>query len=91
MSINHHGLSSKEFSPIRVKGETTPEIEKNLFLESIGNIDVSTPELKDRYGAELALKLINTIRMNPKPNEKKSDYNNRILNESLKILGFEEL
>ncbi|MDI9437875.1 MAG: DNA repair exonuclease [Euryarchaeota archaeon] len=91
VSINHHGLSSKEFSPIRVKGETTPEIEKNLFLESIGNIDVSTPELKDRYGAELALKLINTIRMNPKPNEKKSDYNNRILNESLKILGFEEL
>jgi DNA repair protein SbcD/Mre11 len=91
VSINHHGLSSKEFSAIRVKGETTPEIEENLLLENIRNINVSTPELKDRHGAELALKLIDIIRMSSKPNEKKSDYNNRILKNSLEILGFEEL
>jgi len=89
VSINHHGLVSKEFSEFRVKGETIDEIEETLLLENISNINVGPEELKDSEGAELAVKLIKTIRQGPKPNEKKSDYNNRILKESLKVLGLE--
>ena len=89
VSINHHGLVSKEFTKIRVKGETTAEIEENLLLENISNIDVKEKELNEKEGAQLAINLLKTIRKSPKPNEKKSDYTNRILSESLDILDLE--
>ncbi|MGZ7070664.1 MAG: metallophosphoesterase family protein, partial [Methanobacterium sp.] len=89
ISINHHGLTSKEFTKIRVKGETTEEIEKNLLLENTANIDVDQKELKDKEGSNLAINLLKILRKSPKPNEKKSDYNNRILNESLDLLNME--
>jgi DNA repair protein SbcD/Mre11 len=89
VSINHHSLVSKDFSEIRVKGETTIEIEENILLENICNIDVGTIELKDSSGADLAVRLMKTIRQGPKHNEKKGDYNNRILNDSLRILELE--
>lgn len=89
VSINHHGLVSKEFTKIRVKGETTAEIEENLLLENIVNIDLKQKELNAKEGAELAINLLKTIRQNPKPNEKKSDYNRRILSESLDVLDLE--
>lgn len=89
VSINHHGLVSKEFTKIRVKGETTTEIEENILLENISNIDVKQKELNKKEGAQLAINLLQTIRKSPKPNEKKSDYKNRILTESLDILDLE--
>lgn len=89
VSINHHGLVSKEFTKIRVKGDTTEEIEENLLLENIKNIDVYEKELNAKKGARLAINLLKILRKAPKPNEKKSDYNNRILNESLDLLNME--
>jgi len=90
VSINHHALVSKEFSGIRVKGENTTEIEENLLLENINNINLKIETLKDRKGAELAIKLMSIIRESPKTNEKKSNYNNRILNDSLRLFNMEE-
>ncbi len=89
VSINHHGLVSKEFTKIRVKGETTEEIEENLLLENIRNIEVGQEELNTKEGAKLAVNLLKTLRKSPKPNEKKSDYKNRILSESLEVLDLE--
>lgn len=89
VSINHHGLVSKEFTKIRVKGETTAEIEENLLLENIRNIEVQQEELNTKEGAKLAVNLLKTLRKSPKPNEKKLDYKNRILTESLDILDLE--
>ena len=89
VSINHHGLVSKEFTKIRVKGETTEEIEENLLLENIRNIEVRQEELNTKEGAKLAVNLLKTLRKSPKPNEKKTDYKNRILSESLEILDLE--
>lgn len=91
VSINHHGLVSKEFTKIRVKGETTAEIEENLLLENISNIDVNQKELNAKEGAQLAINLLKTIRKSPKPNEKKADYTNRILSESLDVLDLESI
>jgi DNA repair protein SbcD/Mre11 len=90
VSINHHGLVSHEFIGVRVKGETTEEIEENLLLENIENIDIPLKELEKQEGAELASRLLKIIRKNPKPNEKKVDYNNRILKESIDLLGMDE-
>ncbi len=89
VSINHHGLISKEFTKIRVKGETTEEIERNLLLENTVNIDVQEEQLKDKQGADLALNLLNILRKGQKTNEKKSDYSQRILDESLDLLDLE--
>ncbi|MGB9980584.1 metallophosphoesterase family protein [Methanobacterium sp.] len=89
VSINHHGLVSKEFTKIRVKGETTEEIEENLLLENIRNIEVGQEELNTKEGAKLAINLLKTLRKSPKPNEKKTDYKNRILSESLEVLDLE--
>lgn len=89
VSINHHGLVSREFIGVKVKGETNEEIEENLFLENIQNIDVPLKGLNSKEGAILARRLLKVIRQNPKPNEKKGDYTNRILKESLDILGLE--
>lgn len=91
VGINHHGLVSREFREIRVKGETTEEIEKNLLLENIDNIEVPLKKLNKQEGAELASLLLKIIRQNPKPNEKKGDYTNRILKESLGVLGLKDL
>lgn len=91
VSINHHGLVSREFTEIRVKGETTEEIEENLLLENIVNLEVPLKDLKNRQGVELAIRLLKLIKQNAKLNEKKGDYNNRILKESIKILGLDEL
>jgi DNA repair exonuclease SbcCD nuclease subunit len=91
VSINYHGLVSREFTQIRVKGETVEEIEDNLLKENIDNLKISRKELGSTGGKELAGRLLKVIRQNPKPNEKKGEYNNRILKESLAVLGLEDI
>jgi hypothetical protein len=91
ISINSHGLTSREFTEIRVKGETVEEIEVNLLKENISNLKIPLKELKDGKGIELASRLLKIIRQNPKPNEKKGEYDNRILKESLGVLELEEM
>lgn len=89
VSINHHGLISREFIGIKVKGATTEEIEENLLLENIENIEVPLKKLNKQEGAKLASRLLKVIRQNPKPNEKKADYTERIIKESLDVLELE--
>ncbi|UTB31775.1 MAG: exonuclease SbcCD subunit D [Methanobacterium sp. ERen5] len=90
VSINHHGLLSKEFDAKMYKGGNNPiEIEKNLLEENTSNIDVLTTELRDEKGSEMAIQLIKIIKQNQKPNEKKSDYLNRISLSALSVLGLE--
>jgi DNA repair protein SbcD/Mre11 len=91
VSINYHGLVSREFTQIRVKGETVEEIEENLLKENIDSLEISRKELGSTGGKELAGRLLKVIRQNPKPNEKKGEYNNRILKESLAVLGLEDI
>lgn len=91
VSINSHGLVSREFTEIKVKGETVEEIEENLLKENISNLKIPLKELKGGGGIEMASRLLKIIRQNPKPNEKKGEYNDRILKESLGVLGLNEL
>jgi len=91
VSINYHGLVSREFTEIRVKGETVEEIEENLLQENLSNINIPVKELTSTQGKELASRLLKIIRQNQKTNEKKAEYNTRILHESLSILGLEDI
>jgi len=50
---------------------------------------VGQEELNTKEGAKLAVNLLKTLRKSPKPNEKKTDYKNRILSESLEVLNLE--
>lgn len=89
VGINHHSLASKEFMEVRLEGETDEEIEENLLKENIINATVNQESLKGEKGTNMALNLINIIKESPKPNEKKSDYKNRILNNALELLDIE--
>jgi len=73
VSINYHGLVSREYTEIRVKGGSVEEIEENLLLENLENIDLPLEELKGTNGKELATRLLKILRQNQKTNEKREN------------------
>lgn len=73
VSINYHGLVSREFTEIRVKGETVEEIEENLLQENLSNINIPVKELTSTQGKELASRLLKIIRQNQKPTKKRQN------------------
>lgn len=91
VSINYHGLVSREYTKIRVKGETVEEIEENLLQENIDNIHLQVKGLTSTEGKELAGRLLKILRQNKKTNEKRGEYDLRILNESLAVLGLDDI
>jgi len=91
VSINRFALTSKEYTSLKVMGQDSHEIEAKLLRESIGTIKVLTESLKGENGANLALKLLHTLRQTQKPNENKKDYESRILESALKVLRLSEV
>jgi len=85
---NRHGLTSKEYSTIKVAGETIQDIERRVLEENIGKVKVSEDILKGDMGVKVALELLRVLRQEKKPNEKSTDYETRILEsveEALKL------
>jgi len=70
VSINHHGLVSRKYTEINVRGENEKEIEENLFLENLENIDSVLEELKGVNGKELAIKLFEILKQKRKQGKK---------------------
>jgi len=91
VSVNTHGLISREYTEIRVKGETVEEIEENLLQENLTHLKLPIKELTSTKGKELASRLLKILRQNQKTNEKRGEYNTRILKESLAVLGLEDI
>jgi len=89
ISINKHSLSSKEIETMQIIGDDIQTIENNLFRENIGNIKISASKLKNNSGVKIANELLKTLRQEQKLNEKKKDYEERILKESISILDIE--
>lgn len=86
VAINYHGLISTEFGKSRRKGETPSEIEVNLLKENLANLELPHMNLKGEELLNMSLELLNVLRQSPKPNEKKSDYTNRIVSNALKVI-----
>ena len=88
---NRHGLTSREFTAIRVAGEDTQSIERKLLRENIGAVEVETTALKGEKGAALATELLKVLRQDVKTNESKKDYQERMAVSALKTLGLEDM
>jgi DNA repair exonuclease SbcCD nuclease subunit len=88
--VNRHGLSSKEYTAVRVMGEDIPTIETRLLKENIGAIKVSNEDLKGDKGVKLAEELLKALRQEQKINETKRDYLERVQRQALDMLGLRE-
>ncbi len=86
VSINRHGLISKEHKKIQIMENNIPKIENKLFEENIGKIKVTNKELKSEKGVKFANELLNVLRDQQKPNEKKGDYERRIISNAVDTL-----
>jgi len=89
--MNYHGLVSKEYTRIKVAGETREEIERGIFKEKIGSVNVSIPKLKGDDGVALSLNLLRTLKQGKKESETGTDYEKRILRDAVQTLGIEEV
>ena len=88
--INRYGLSSKEYTSIKVKGSDVREIEEKIFEENIGKMKLSNPKLISKNGVKLSVNLLKILRDPPKVNESKDDYLNRIIDQALRVLELPE-
>ncbi len=89
VGISKHGFTSKEFEVIKVAGEDIQSIENNLFRENIGSIKVSSQILQSDNGVKMAIELLKVLRREPKINEKKKGYEERIHRDVIEILDLE--
>jgi exonuclease SbcD len=90
VDINRYGLTSKEFSAVRVSGEDVPSIEKILLRQNIEAIRVNLKALRGENGAELARRLLTTLRTEIKESESRQDYSSRLLESGINTLGIKE-
>jgi exonuclease SbcD len=89
--LNRYGLTSKEYSVVRIMGEDISTIENKMLMENIGAVKVSKRSLRGEGGALLARKLLNALKQEAKVNESKSDYLERMLEGGIEILGLKEI
>jgi len=88
--INRNQLSSKEEKSMMVYGESAAEIENSIFEKFSAEFGTKTKLLKGRKGVELSKKLLDTLKSEMKGNEKKKDYEERIMEAALKTLEMEK-
>jgi DNA repair exonuclease SbcCD nuclease subunit len=89
VSVNRHGLTTKEYGGFRTVDEDVSEVERKLLREDIGTVKVSGASLKGEEGAKLAFGLLNILRQRQKAGETKKDYENRMLKQAIDFLKLE--
>ena len=90
VTVNHFGLTSKEYVDIRVAGRDIYDVEVRLFEENIGTVKVSQPKLKGKSGVQLSLELLRVLRQEQKVNELKKNYESRVVGSGLETLKLKE-
>jgi len=85
--VNRYGLTSKDYTPVTVKGEDIPAVESRFLRENIGAVKVSVEELKADKGAKLAEELLKILRQEQRVNETKKDYEERVQKHAWASLG----
>jgi hypothetical protein len=91
VGINRHGLSSIEQVKVKITESDIPTIEKRLFSDRVGDVNLSRIELKTDNGIKLAVELLRTLREEQKLNEKKKDYEERVKRDAIHTLQLEEV
>ena len=85
--VNRYGLTSADYSPVKVMGEDIPAVESRLLRENIGAVKVSVDELKADKGAKLGVELLKILRQEQRVNETKKDYEERVQKHAWASLG----
>jgi hypothetical protein len=91
VGINRHGLTTMEQVKVKITESDIPSIEKRLFSDRVGDVNLSLVELKKDKGIKLAVELLRTLREEQKLNEKKKDYEERVKKDSIYTLHLEEV
>jgi exonuclease SbcD len=89
--LNRYGLTSKEYSAVRVMGEDISTIEAKLFKENFGAVKVSQAQIKGESGASFAMELLKTLRQAPKLNESKREYLERMVENGIEVLKLKKM
>lgn len=96
-TINHYNLSTEEKLELKIKGENRQEIETNMLRDIIGSFKIDPAlkkELKSRIekkligenGIKLAESLLRSLYIEKKDGEKKRDFEERVLLNTLHLL-----
>lgn len=89
-NINRYGLSSKEYTGIRVEGRDIQEVEEKLLRDNIGAVKVSQLGLRGAKGVRVAIDLLEALRQDKKTTEKKKEYVDRMVGEAVGKLRLNE-
>ncbi len=87
VKINRNQLSSKDYNITPASGKNKDEIETNVFKENIGDLRLEQKELLGEAGVGLAKKLLQELGQPLLVNEKKGEYQKRIEQNAIEILG----
>ena len=83
-------MTSREYSITAASGENKDEIEANVFKENIGQVRTKEKELIGDDGVALAKKLLKEFAQPVLVNEKRAEYQVRIQQGILELLGLEQ-
>lgn len=89
--INRRLLSSREYEGVKVQGRDISEVENRLLKENIGTVNITVPQLKGDDGVKTAIDLLEVLRNEIKSNEKKREYEDRIIKDALQTLKLKEM
>jgi len=90
VNISKNKLTSREYSITAASGESKDEIEANVFKENIGQVRTKEKELIGADGVSLAKKLLREFAQPMLVNEKKAEYQARIQQDILELLGLKQ-
>jgi DNA repair protein SbcD/Mre11 len=100
VSINHYGLSTEEKLDAPIKGENRQEIEAQALADMVNSFKID-PTIKNELrtkleraltgnaGVVMASHLLESLKIEQKEGETKKDYENRLLANTLHLLGLE--
>jgi len=89
--INRRLLSSREYEGVKVQGKDISEVEHRLLKENIDAMKITVPYLKGKDGVKIAIELLEVLRNEIKSNEKKREYEARIIKDALQTLKLKEV
>ncbi|MCX8169988.1 MAG: DNA repair exonuclease [Candidatus Methanomethyliaceae archaeon] len=90
LHLNRSQLRSKEFESSTPIGEDIQKIEENIFKEAVSNRKFSESKLTNEVVA-LSRALFNQLRVQRKEGEREADYEKRMEEIALEILGIKDL
>jgi hypothetical protein len=88
--LNRAGLTTREAQNVALAAQDPAVIERRLFEQETGRVNVSESGLVGRRGIETASELLRVLRHPPRGAEQKKDYERRMIRDGAAILRLGE-